>query len=215
MQYNDAGSCVLFFLFQSFSRSQSVLVTPLTRPNLNPPSYFIATLLCIALPRLYKSTGCQRMYRNAISDAYINRYKRMTITNRRKLTDKEQKIAARIHSLWLAKKEREGVTQRDMAKELGWTVGTAGQYMLGRIPLNANAISRFAKYLGVSPYDIDPSLAENFIVPPDDLIDVEQQLKAMAPDDLRRLIGDLSRRLPQQDLLRLVALLADRATERR
>ncbi len=139
----------------------------------------------------------------------------MTITNRRKLTDKEQKIAARIHSLWLAKKEREGVTQRDMAKELGWTVGTAGQYMLGRIPLNANAISRFAKYLGVSPYDIDPSLAESFIVPPDDLIDVEKQLEAMAPDDLRRLIGDLSRRLPQQDLLRLVALLADRATERR
>ena len=120
-----------------------------------------------------------------------------------------------FHSLWLAKKEREGVTQRDMAKELGWTVGTAGQYMLGRIPLNANAISRFAKYLGVSPYDIDPSLAENFIVPPDDLIDVEKQLEAMAPDDLRRLIGDLSRRLPQQDLLRLVALLADRATERR
>ena len=139
----------------------------------------------------------------------------MSITNRRKLTEKEQKIAARVHSLWLAKKEREGVTQRDMAKELGWTVGTAGQYMLGRIPLNANAISRFAKYLGVSPYEIDPSLAENFIVPPDDLIDVEKQLEAMAPDDLRRLIGDLSRRLPQQDLLRLVALLADRATERR
>ena len=145
---------------------------------------------------------------------YVRTFQQVNKVGRRQLTEAEKKTANRIYNLWLAKKERDGVTQRDMAKEIGWTVGTAGQYMLGRIPLNAKAVSKFAKYLGVSPYDLDPSLADAFISPPEDLISIEQQLEAMAPNDLRRLIGDLSRKLPQQDLLRLVSLLTDRAIDR-
>ena len=97
---------------------------------------------------------------------------------------------------------------------MGWTTATFGQYTLGGLPIGPKALGKIAKYLGVSVYDLDPTLADTFTPPPDDLVDINRQLDGMSNDDIRRLISDLSRKLPQTDLLRLVALLTDRAIER-
>lgn len=138
----------------------------------------------------------------------------MAPQKRRDLTPHEKQVANRVRALWLQKKQRDNTTQTAAAKEMGWTTATFGQYTLGGLPIGPKALGKIAKYLGVSVYDLDPTLADTFTPPPEDLVDINRQLDGMSDDDIRRLISDLSRKLPQTDLLRLVALLTDRAIER-
>lgn len=75
-------------------------------------------------------------------------------TNRRPLTEREQRRAARAKAFWLEKKRRERLTQDDANTALGWSPSTFGQYINGRIPMNLEATLKIAEYLGVSPADI-------------------------------------------------------------
>lgn len=84
-----------------------------------------------------------------------NKVRRMT--KRRPLTAQEKIAQQNLRAIWQAKKKSLDLTQEKAAHLLGWSSqGTVGQYLLGRVPLNTDAIMKFAKLLEVKPTDIDP-----------------------------------------------------------
>lgn len=74
--------------------------------------------------------------------------------------------AKRLKSAWLsAKSENPNFTQEYAADEFGWrSQASVSQYINGRIPLNIEALTKFANLLGVSPASISPRLAERMHV---------------------------------------------------
>lgn len=80
------------------------------------------------------------------------------MTKRRPLTAQEKIAQQRLREIWHEKKKQLGLTQEKAAHLLGWSSqGTVGQYLLGRIGLNTDAIMKFASLLEVKPTDIDPN----------------------------------------------------------
>lgn len=76
---------------------------------------------------------------------------------RRQLTPAEKASTQRLRYIWDAKKKALGLTQEKAAHLLGWSAqGSVGQYLNGRIPLNTDAILKFADLLQVDPAEIDP-----------------------------------------------------------
>lgn len=79
------------------------------------------------------------------------------MTKRRPLTAREKIAQQNLRAIWNAKKKGLELTQERAAHQLGWSSqGTVGQYLLGRVPLNTDALLKFAKLLQVKPTDIDP-----------------------------------------------------------
>lgn len=79
------------------------------------------------------------------------------MTKRRPLTTREKFAQQQLRAIWQAKKKSLDLTQEKAAHQLGWSSqGTVGQYLLGRVPLNTDALLKFAKLLEVKPSDIDP-----------------------------------------------------------
>lgn len=132
------------------------------------------------------------------------------MSNRRELTSKELLIAATAKRLWLAKKQSEKVTQADANGALGWTTSVFGQYINGNMPMSADAVTKLAKYLSVSPYEIDPSLADKFPVPPEELADIEGSLSLMSEREIISLMKRLSERLSPRESKTLIEILLDR-----
>lgn len=87
------------------------------------------------------------------------------MTTRRKLTPEELADAKRLKDLFNQAKSRyalEGrkLTQEKLAWELGWSGQTAvSQYTNANIPLNFDAVSKFANFFNVPIKDISPRLA--------------------------------------------------------
>ena len=76
---------------------------------------------------------------------------------RRKLTAHEKACAARLKAMWFAKRNKEGLTQQDIAEFMGMSASAIGQYLNGKIPLNLKVIVKFAKYFNCDVSEIDPS----------------------------------------------------------
>lgn len=82
--------------------------------------------------------------------------------NKNRLLTEEAKLEAKLlNEAWLSfKKQNPNFTQEELAHRCGWkTQGAVSQYLHGRIPLNATALSRISKVLGVKPESISMRLA--------------------------------------------------------
>lgn len=78
------------------------------------------------------------------------------------LTTEQKADAERLYTAFRAAQvENPDTTQESLAHEAGWkTQGAVSQYLLGKIPLNIEALLKFAKALNVAPDTISPSLAQ-------------------------------------------------------
>lgn len=80
---------------------------------------------------------------------------------RRPLRQDELADAQRLQAIWGLKKDDLELTQESMALRCGWkTQGAFSQYLLGKIPLNLEALIKISEALQVSPEEISPRLAE-------------------------------------------------------
>ncbi|MEX3628445.1 MAG: XRE family transcriptional regulator [Burkholderia sp.] len=80
---------------------------------------------------------------------------------RRELTDDELRDAERLRDAWERYKiATPSATQESVAFACGWkTQGAVSQYLRGVIPLNLDALLKFAGVFGVAPQSISPRLA--------------------------------------------------------
>ncbi len=84
------------------------------------------------------------------------------MTNR-ELTKSEKEAAKRLKAIWDKQKKPLNLTQEKVAKLCEWQAQSSfSSYLIGRTPLNPEAIYRLAKVFHVHPFDIMPELAEMF-----------------------------------------------------
>lgn len=78
------------------------------------------------------------------------------------LNENQLEDARRLRSVFeLRKNEDSSLSQERLAYACGWkTQGTVNQYIHGKIPLNLNAVQKFAEALRVSIEDISPDLSK-------------------------------------------------------
>lgn len=75
---------------------------------------------------------------------------------RRELTPREKAAQQNLFRIWSNKKEELGLTQENAAEQMGFkTQGAVNQYLNGKIPLNTDAVLKFAMLLGVKAGEID------------------------------------------------------------
>jgi len=81
------------------------------------------------------------------------------------LNENQLEDARRLRSVFeLRKNEDPSLSQERLAHACGWkTQGTVNQYMHGKIPLNLNAVQKFAEALRVSIKDISPDLSKQIL----------------------------------------------------
>jgi transcriptional regulator with XRE-family HTH domain len=94
------------------------------------------------------------------------------------LSSRQLKDARRLKEAfrrWCAQRRAggEGASQRHAAGLMGFGQSAMSQYLSGRIPLNAQALAKFAELLGVAPESISPhivreqrALSQNLAEPP-------------------------------------------------
>ena len=112
----------------------------------------------------------------------------------RRLTDREVMIANRLKAEFVARGEANGLSQRKMAEEMGWTPGTLNQYLLANVPVNYDALFKCCEYLKVSPHAIDPTLQER-VAPPPNKDDLRLMLKKIPPETALEIIRELGQSL--------------------
>lgn len=84
----------------------------------------------------------------------------------RNLTQADLDAAERLLKIWNARKRgRPGLTQENVAGDLGMTQGAVSQYLNGKIALGPVATLRFAKLLECNPLDIRPDLMDIGVEP--------------------------------------------------
>lgn len=79
-------------------------------------------------------------------------------TTRRPLTEQEIQAHKNLRKIWLAKKKDLRLTQESAGDSMGYTQGAVSHYLNGIIPLNSNAIFKFAQLLDVDPTEISVDL---------------------------------------------------------
>lgn len=80
----------------------------------------------------------------------------MSDSTRRVIGQKDRDNARRLNNIWTSKKEALNLNQTKLAKLCGMTQPTVNQYLNAIIPLNTDAIFKFAAVLEVNPVDIAP-----------------------------------------------------------
>lgn len=79
---------------------------------------------------------------------------------KRKLTDEDLQAAQRLKSIWNIRGKALGLTQEKAADAMGFnTQGAVSHYLNAHVPLNTDAVIKFASLLQVSPEEIRPDLA--------------------------------------------------------
>lgn len=76
------------------------------------------------------------------------------------LTTEQLEDAKRLKSLYESKKKQLGITQQDIADDLGISQGAVGHYLNGRNALNLNSALSFARILHEPVHRFSPSLAK-------------------------------------------------------
>lgn len=80
---------------------------------------------------------------------------------RREFTAREKSAQQNLFRIWSEKKEELGLTQESAASEMGFkTQGAVNQYLNGKIPLNTDAVLKFAMLLRCAPKDIDKEFGQ-------------------------------------------------------
>ena len=80
---------------------------------------------------------------------------------KRNFSQAERDAAVRLRRLWNQQKRELHLTQEKVAHLCGWsTQGAFSQYLLGRIPLNTEAVFKIAKAIQVAPESIMPEIAD-------------------------------------------------------
>ena len=70
---------------------------------------------------------------------------------------KTEIIVANLNRFYQSRKAL-GISQREQAREMGWSAGTLNQYLLGNCPINYDALFIMCDYYQVSPFAVDPDL---------------------------------------------------------
>lgn len=144
----------------------------------------------------------------------LNKHKLNNMARKRPMSQRQSAVAMRAKDLFKAKKDRDGVTLFEASRAIGWSDSVLGQYLNANIPMGIEAIAKIAKYLGVSPYELDPDLTEDLPAAPEDLQSLDQSLAMLSEQELIRLIKKLSTRLSAKDVSRLMEVLLDRLSEK-
>ena len=76
----------------------------------------------------------------------------------RTLTPRELEVAKALKEAWLAKKDREGLSQEKLSGKLGMTQGAVNFYLNGKRPFGLEALMKFCSELGVNIIDIYPEI---------------------------------------------------------
>ncbi len=77
------------------------------------------------------------------------------------LTPIQLMYAEQLRLIWNAKKKELNLTQEKVAQLCEWNTQAAfNAYLLGRMPLNTDAVLRLAKVLQVHPTEIMPELSD-------------------------------------------------------
>ena len=76
------------------------------------------------------------------------------------LTQEELQWAANLKRVWLRKKKELSLSQEKVAELYGCTQGNVSQYLNAKIPLNTNAVYKFARILQVAPTEINPTITD-------------------------------------------------------
>ena len=134
---------------------------------------------------------------------------------KRNMTPEKTAIARRARALWLKKKSAENVTQEDANLDLGWSPSLFGRYIGGKAPMGTEATVKIAGYLGVKPWDLDPSLKRAYQSAgpaPESFADM---VKKLSDKEIIKIITTAARHLETHDLLTLLqhltALLKERS----
>ena len=124
---------------------------------------------------------------------------------KRNFTQAERDAADRLQAIWNRKKKALGLTQEQAARACGWTTQAAfSQYLLGKIPLNTDAVISIAKVLQVAPQEIMPAIAERLPVSTgssasESALHLAQAVDALPESEqatVRALVDSLSRASP-------------------
>ena len=115
------------------------------------------------------------------------------MSNNTPISAKEQDMADRLYAVWQKKKTPLGLSQERAAGSFGCSQANISQYLNGKIPLNTDAIFKFAKILQVAPEEINPNIGE--IVP----FAASDQIKAA--DMLPILV-----RMPAKEILKFLGM---------
>ncbi len=109
------------------------------------------------------------------------------------LSSAQMMAAEQLRLIWNAKKKELGLTQEKVSKLCDWKTQAAfNAYLLGRVPLNIDAVLRLSKVLKVHPTEIMPALADLL---PISTIETATSSKTKQPEDdiisiLRSVIKD-------------------------
>lgn len=136
------------------------------------------------------------------------------MARKRPMSPRQSAVATRAKALFNAKKVADGVTLFEASREIGWSDSVLGQYLNANIPMGFEAIAKVAKYLGVSPYELDPDLSDDLPIVPEDLQSLDSALAMLSEPELVRLVKKLSSRLSAKDVSRLMEVLLDRLSEK-
>lgn len=117
---------------------------------------------------------------------------------KRRLTDREVMIAQRLSREVQARMDRDGMSQRAIAMDMGWTPGTLNQYLLGNVPINYDALFKVCEYLKIDPCDIDPTLHER-VSPPANREDLAALLKKVPAETAIQIIAELAQSLTDDE----------------
>lgn len=125
--------------------------------------------------------------------------------SRRVLTETEKARAARAKALWMAKKERERITQDDANATLGWSPSSFGQYINARIPMGLEATIKIADFLGVKPSELDPEItpAAETIRRPGSAADIPELFRQLDREDILRIMCKWVKTMPETWRIRL------------
>ena len=97
------------------------------------------------------------------------------MTKNQKLTTVQIMATKKLQLIWNAKRKELGLTQEKVAMLCQWNTQSAfSAYLLGRVPLNTEAVLRLSKILEVHPTEIMPELSR--LLPSSDLeIPIQQE----------------------------------------
>ena len=97
------------------------------------------------------------------------------MTKNQKLTTVQIMATKKLQLIWNAKRKELGLTQEKVAMLCQWNTQSAfSAYLLGRVPLNTEAVLRLSKILEVHPTEIMPELSR--LLPSSDLeITIQQE----------------------------------------
>ena len=143
-----------------------------------------------------------------------NKHKLKIMARKRPMSPRQFAVATRAKQLFNTKKHAEGVTLFEASRDIGWSDSVLGQYLNANIPMGFEAIAKIAKYLNVSPYELDPDLSDDLPIVPEDLQSLDAALAMLSEQELVRLVKKLSSRLSAKDVSRLMEVLLDRLSEK-